>query len=251
VVELRRYALRPGARETLIALFDGELVEPQEAVGMQVLGQFRDLDDPDRFVWLRGFRDMADRERALAAFYGGPAWHEHRDAANATMLDSDDVLLLRPARPDTGLDPDRALAPGGVVAITVCWLLPEAADAFPAHFAEHLEPLLRSSGADVLAGYRTEHAPNTFPSLPVREGEEAFVWLAWFADEVAHARHLARVERTPLWRGVPERLVRPLEVARLTPTERSRLGGSRRTSPPPDPARPAPGQPARKARSPT
>jgi hypothetical protein len=38
IVELRRYALRPGARETLIALFDRELVETQEEVGMQVLG---------------------------------------------------------------------------------------------------------------------------------------------------------------------------------------------------------------------
>ena len=51
VVELRRYALHPDDRETLIELFDRELVETQEAVGMDVLGQFRDLDDPDSFVW--------------------------------------------------------------------------------------------------------------------------------------------------------------------------------------------------------
>jgi hypothetical protein len=47
VIELRRYALHPGERETLIELFDRELVEPQEAAGMRVLGQFRDLDHPD------------------------------------------------------------------------------------------------------------------------------------------------------------------------------------------------------------
>ena len=47
VVELRRYALHPGTRETLIEVFDEHLIDPQEAVGMQVLGQFRDLDDPD------------------------------------------------------------------------------------------------------------------------------------------------------------------------------------------------------------
>lgn len=52
VVELRRYTLHPGRRDVLIDLFDRELVESQEAVGMAVLGQFRDLDDPDRFVWL-------------------------------------------------------------------------------------------------------------------------------------------------------------------------------------------------------
>ena len=41
-----------------------EFVESQENCGMTVIGQFRDLDDPDRFVWLRGFPDMAQRARA-------------------------------------------------------------------------------------------------------------------------------------------------------------------------------------------
>ena len=59
VVELRQYTLHPHQRDTLIALFDREFVESQEALGMQVIGPFRDLDDPDRFVWLRGFDDSS------------------------------------------------------------------------------------------------------------------------------------------------------------------------------------------------
>jgi hypothetical protein len=51
IVELRRYALRPNARETLIELFDREFVETQEAVGMSILGQFRDVDDQNAFVF--------------------------------------------------------------------------------------------------------------------------------------------------------------------------------------------------------
>jgi hypothetical protein len=35
VVELRRYRLRPGRRDDLVALFERELVETQEAVGMR------------------------------------------------------------------------------------------------------------------------------------------------------------------------------------------------------------------------
>jgi NIPSNAP len=95
IVELRQYTLHPGKRDVLIELFDRELVESQEALGMTVLGQFRDVDDPDRFVWLRGFRDMTNRAEGLSAFYGGPVWQRHREAANATMIDSDNVLLLR------------------------------------------------------------------------------------------------------------------------------------------------------------
>lgn len=72
LVELRQYTLHPGERDSLIELFDREFVEPQEAAGMAVMGQFRDLDAPDRFVWLRGFADMDGRARSLAAFYDGP-----------------------------------------------------------------------------------------------------------------------------------------------------------------------------------
>lgn len=71
VFELRRYTLKPGARETLIEVFDTHLVETQEAVGMSVLCQFRDPAAPDQFVWFRGFADQAARTRALPAFYGG------------------------------------------------------------------------------------------------------------------------------------------------------------------------------------
>ena len=58
VVELRQYTLHPGKRDVLIDLFDREFIEPQEALGIKVIGQFRDIDRPDQFVWLRGFRDM-------------------------------------------------------------------------------------------------------------------------------------------------------------------------------------------------
>ncbi len=56
IVELRQYTLHPGKRDVLIDLFDREFVESQEALGMKVIGQFRDLDNPNRFVWLRGLR---------------------------------------------------------------------------------------------------------------------------------------------------------------------------------------------------
>src|SRR6266700_2753328 len=102
VVELRQYTLKPGMRDVLIDLFEQEFIETQEATGIVVIGQFRDMDNPDRFVWLRGFADMPTRAQALQEFYGGPVWKAHREAANATMIDSDNVLLLRPALPASG-----------------------------------------------------------------------------------------------------------------------------------------------------
>ena len=100
IVELRQYTLHPGTRDVLIDLFDREFVESQEALGIRVIGQFRDVDDPDRFVWLRGFRDMPSRARGLTDFYGGPVWKAHREVANGTVdaLASSPVATLPRSR---------------------------------------------------------------------------------------------------------------------------------------------------------
>src|ERR1035438_10579967 len=108
VIELRQYTLHPRQRDVLIDLFDREFVETQESVGMRSMGQFRDLDDPNRFVWLRGFADMASRALGLEAFYGGPVWAAHRNAANATRIDSANALLPRPCPPGAGVGSDES-----------------------------------------------------------------------------------------------------------------------------------------------
>ena len=116
VVELRRYELRPGRRDELIDLFEREFVESQEREGMCLLGLFRDLDDDDQFVWLRGFRTMDERLTALTAFYTGPTWRRHSAAANDTMIAVDNVLLLRPLVPVT-IAGDAGT--GGIVTVTI------------------------------------------------------------------------------------------------------------------------------------
>ena len=235
IVELRRYRLHPGARDVLIELFDRELVESQEAVGIDVIGQFRDLDDPDRFVWLRGFPDLESRRSALGSFYGGPVWKEHRDAANATMVDSDDVLLLRPPRAGSDFPATNARRPepglndasgGLVVATTYSFDRPVDAD-FLDFFEGTLARAAEDAGASVLAYLVTESGPNTFPALPVREGENVFVWFSGFADREAYDRHVAALERSDRRCEVAEGLRRHIgeapEVSRLAPTTRSLL----------------------------
>ncbi|MEQ1685613.1 MAG: NIPSNAP family protein [Burkholderiaceae bacterium] len=223
VVELRQYTLHPNHRDALIDLFDREFMETQEAVGMTVLCQFRDLDDPDRFVWLRGFHGMAARADALGAFYGGPAWEAHCDAANATMIDSDNVLLLRPASPNTPMPIDtwrRGTPPAGT-AVAVVYPLAAAPDArFVAAFLQDwLPPLARHSGT--LAGcWVSENSANTFPRLPVREGEQVLVALARFDAREDGDRFAAALKAS---HGGLERLGTPSQVLRLAPTARSRF----------------------------
>ena len=214
VVELRQYTLRHGQRDVLIELFDREFIESQEAVGMEVIGQFRDLDRPDRFVWMRGFADMQRRREALEAFYGGPVWKAHAAAANATMVDVDDVLLLRPLVPSTGFEPQPRPAQGRDVpamhfAVTICSL------SVPPDHAVLTRALLSAFGEMTppsLATFVEEPSENTFPALPVRTGEHVVVWVQRVIDD----NWPAPIELN-LTLDAP-----PLQL-RLAPTARSRL----------------------------
>jgi NIPSNAP len=228
VVELRQYTLHRGQRDVLIDLFDREFVETQEDVGIAVLGQFRDLDEPDRFVWLRGFPGMPARAESLHRFYSGPAWKANSAAANATMIDSDNVLLLRPVTARSGFPagPGRppigpATPPRSAVLATIYYRDRPFDEAFADLFDQRVRPLLSAAGAAPLACFQTEYAENTFPALPVRTGENAFVWFARFPT-VAHLdAHLDQPDPalpvlTDVLSGPPERL-------RLAPTARSQL----------------------------
>lgn len=210
IVELRRYRLHPGKREALIDLFEREFVAPQEAVGARVLGTFRDPDRSDSFVWLRGFADMERRRAALEAFYDGPVWVKHRDAANATMIDSDDVHLLRAINPQGGLKLNHLLRyPGSGYTLLVSEL----------RFAEMvgnyhlwLRLFLRKAGATPIASFATLPAENNFPRLPVWQNRTV---------------HVALLRNTAALPALPPDLRAWLraepEVIRLDPTAKSML----------------------------
>ena len=235
IIELRQYTLKPGQRDVLIDLFERELVETQEAVGMRLVGQFRDLERPDRFVWIRGFEDMPARAEALQAFYGGPVWKAHRDAANATMIDSDNVLLLRPVSADSGFAaPDAARAPIGAteaassrIVATIYYFDAPVDDDFVRFFDTGIEPELSAAGARPIARFMTEPSENTFPRLPVRAGEHVFVSLARFASDTALREYEARLATSSRWKQLSTELGRklksPPEQLILAPTARSLL----------------------------
>ncbi len=180
-IELRRYATQPGKRDVLIELFEREFIDSQEAAGMIPVGQFRDLDDPDAFIWFRGFPEMKSRAAALESFYrGSRVWKENRDAANATLIDSDNVLLLKAARPESCFDlrgrnrrPEAVREPS-YVGLAISMQDRQPSKAFVDRFEAGILPSLRES-VERIAYFVTDERPNEFPALPVREGEHAFV----------------------------------------------------------------------------
>jgi hypothetical protein len=225
VLELRQYTLKPGRRDALIDLFDRHFIESQEALDMSVVGQFRDRRRPDRFVWLRGFSGMESRRNALAAFYDGAIWGAHKAKANDTMLDSDNVLLLKPARPDLAFRMNGAAeeipppSAGPLTVLAGIYQMTQPIDAGVVSDFEHqVAPILQANGVRIEGVFVTEPAPNTYPRLPVREGEHVLVWFGIPKDRVISSEWLDRLTLTTSLGNQQASLLE------LEPTSRSVLG---------------------------
>lgn len=228
VLEIRQYKIVPGKRDAFATLFDREFVETQEAHGMRLVGQFRDLDDPNRFTWLRQFESAEARAPALAAFYGGPVWKAKRGEANPYLEDNDNVLYLRPAAPGRGFRPAGPRSgPAGLVTAHVLYLWKAPEEGFAAFFDAEVRPRLEAAGLPVLGQFVPETSPNGFPALPVRQGEKVFVWFTRTPDAAAYAAAQAKLAADPGWAALNARLddaqERAAQVLRLAPTSRSAL----------------------------
>jgi len=79
----------------------------------------------------------------------------------------------------------------------------------------------------VIAQMVSEHSPNTYPALPVREKESVFVWFSLFPDQAALAEQQRKLAQSAEWRAAAGQLSawthHKIETLRLEPTARSRL----------------------------
>ncbi|GAB2551148.1 NIPSNAP family protein [Rhodanobacter koreensis] len=230
VVEFRRYVTSDGERAHFVKYFDTYFPEAFEQLGAMVLGQFTERGNPNRFTWLRGFRDINARPIVNAAFYYGPVWKEHRTKVNAILPDSDNVMLMRPLRPEQPITVLPAVDPvteengaQGVVVAQIFAVKKGSEDAF-AKQAETAFARYRLAGVHPSGVLVSLDVPNNFPQLPIRTDGPFLVWLGVVKDNTTLDRQLAPVlasveqslAATGLLRGTPERLV-------MDPTPRSRL----------------------------
>ena len=148
------------------------------------------------------------------------------------MIDSDNVLLLRPAWPGAASElphharpePGATGTAAGVLDATVFYLHEPATPALLDYCRHRMAPTLQRGGARALAWYCTEASPNTFTRLPVREGEHVLLGLALFSDAAA----LQAFTDSGAWArdvapGLGPWLARAPETHRLQPTARSAL----------------------------
>jgi hypothetical protein len=93
IVEVRSYRIAPGRREEFLEFFQTRSIPALRAHGMEVMGPFVDLENPNKFVWLRLYPSLEDRDRMRSAFYEGDIWKNELEAIAMPMLESYDVTL--------------------------------------------------------------------------------------------------------------------------------------------------------------
>lgn len=229
VIELRRYTIAPGGRQQFARYFETWFPEAFQQLGALAIGHFFERERADHFTWLRGFRDMPARATVNHAFYGGPVWQEHKAAINRLIVDSDDVLLLRPLYADSAIPDLRAVDPvaeprgaQGVAAAQIFKLDPDRLDAF-ALAAEEWFVNYRGKGVIEAGILATLDQPNNFPRHPIRTDGCYLVWLGMLRDDAAlDALRPVFAEAAAALHG-SGMLEAPAELVVLDPGQRSRL----------------------------
>jgi len=93
IVEVRAYRIIPGRREEFIKLFETRAVPALRSHGMKILGPLLDLENPNKFVFLRSFPSLGERDRMKSEFYEGELWKNELESIAMPLIDSYDVIL--------------------------------------------------------------------------------------------------------------------------------------------------------------
>jgi len=93
IVEVRSYRIKPGRRDEFIKLFESRAVPALRAYGMKVQGPLLDVENPNKFVWLRSFPSIKERDRLKKEFYESDLWKNELEAIAMPLIDSYDCIL--------------------------------------------------------------------------------------------------------------------------------------------------------------
>jgi quinol monooxygenase YgiN len=92
-IEVCSYRVKPGRREEFLEHFAAKGIPAIRAHGIRVLGPLPDLENPNRFVWLRSFASREERDRLNGAFHRSAAWVNEIAPIAMPMLQSWDFAV--------------------------------------------------------------------------------------------------------------------------------------------------------------
>ena len=192
IIDLRNYTLTPNTRDKFIERCETLLFPEQKRLGATILGIFRDANNPNGIVWLRAMPDMAERKRILTAFYSnGEVWKANRREVNSWIVDSSNVLLVKPVS-----DLITAKTDISIVAMYTCLRQK------PFNVAEELDDVsgaISDVGGRLLVKLETDPSENNYPLHPIRTGEFGFVLFATFDPKLYQPLGISSVEERKLF----------------------------------------------------
>lgn len=95
LLELRQYTTRPGQRENWVRCMEEEVIPFQVSKGMVILGSFVAEEDESSYVWIRRFKDEAERERLYEAVYQSDHWKNVIGPKVPEMIDRELIKVTR------------------------------------------------------------------------------------------------------------------------------------------------------------
>ena len=229
VIEIRNYLLKDGQREAYIEGFENYFVDTLNAEGNYVLGQFRIKGEDNRFVWIRGFDDMATRKEALQNFFGTKHWEKYKHIPGNLLVGYTNVHLLKPLHlaDETG-DSESGFPiawfgrPKGV-AVVDFYIANEMRDQLIGFVNTTYDSLMHAAGVKDISYWVSETSPNNYPSLPVFQDKNLLVSITFYKDEQEYEETRKRVEASmnEETKFIFGRIVTTRTTWVLYPTERS------------------------------
>ena len=178
IIDLRDYTLKSNTRDQFVERCERIIFPEQKRLGANILGTFHDANNPNRIVWLRAMPDLAERKRIMTAFYSkGVVWKANRKVVNSWIVDSDNVLLVKPIESWPISDIMTPSTDASIVAMYTCLRNePFTVD----RELDDVSGAVSELGGRLLVKLVTDPCENNYPLHPIRTGEFGFVLFASF-----------------------------------------------------------------------
>jgi hypothetical protein len=93
--ELRQYHVRKGKMAEWLKLMEQEIIPFQVSKGMIITGSFRGEEDDSVYIWIRRFRNEAERKRLYKAVYETDHWKNEISPRVGNLLDRSKINVQR------------------------------------------------------------------------------------------------------------------------------------------------------------
>ncbi len=93
IYELRQYHVKKGKMKQWLKLMDGEVAPFQASQGMIIVARFTAPKEKNLYVWLRRFRNEAERKRQYRKVYESDHWKTVLAPRIDAVLDTSSIVV--------------------------------------------------------------------------------------------------------------------------------------------------------------